>query len=181
MGETSSAIPTLEDLEATLGDLAGKRILVRTDFNVPLDDDGQIADDFRIRAALPTIQWLTERNATVVTASHLGRPKGAPDPKYSMEPVRERLAELAPGVELLENLRFDPGETANDPAFVAQLVDGIDGYVNDAFGASHRAHASIVGPPQFVPSAMGRLLQKEVEVLLGLRNKPKHPFVAVLG
>ena len=91
------------------------------------------------------------------------------------------LGELAPGVELLENLRFDPGETANDPAFVAKLVDGIDGYVNDAFGASHRAHASIVGPPQFVPSAMGRLLQKEVEVLLGLRNKPRHPFVAVLG
>ena len=116
-----------------------------------------------------------------MTASHLGRPKGAPDPKYSMDPVRARLAELAPGVELLENLRFDPGETANDPAFVATLVEGIDGYVNDAFGASHRAHASIVGPPQFVPSAMGRLLQKEVEVLLGLRNKPKHPFVAVLG
>ena len=98
-----------------------------------------------------------------------------------MAPVRERLAELAPGVELLENLRFDPGETANDPAFVAKLVDGVDGYVNDAFGASHRAHASIVGPPQFVPSAMGRLLQKEVEVLLGLRDKPRHPFVAVLG
>ncbi len=166
---------------AHLGDLDGKRILVRTDFNVPLDGDGEIVDDFRIRAALPTIEWLTERGASVVTASHLGRPKGAPDPKYSMDPVRARLAELAPGVELLENLRFDPGETANDPAFVAKLVDGIDGYVNDAFGASHRAHASIVGPPQFVPSAMGRLLQKEVEVLLGLRNKPKHPFVAVLG
>ena len=175
-----SEIPVLEDLETALGGLDGKRILVRTDFNVPLDGD-QIVDDFRIRAALPTIEWLTERGATVVTASHLGRPKGAPDPKYSMDPVRARLAELAPGVELLENLRFDPGETSNDPAFVAQLIDGIDGYVNDAFGASHRAHASIVGPPQFVPSAMGRLLQKEVEVLLGLRNKPKHPFVAVLG
>ncbi len=98
-----------------------------------------------------------------------------------MDPVRARLAELAPGVELLENLRFDPGETGNDGAFVEQLVDGIDAYVNDAFGASHRSHASIVGPPQRVPSAMGRLLQKEVEVLLGLRNKPKHPFVAVLG
>ncbi len=98
-----------------------------------------------------------------------------------MDPVRARLAELAPGVELLENLRFDPGETANDPAFVATLVDGIDAYVNDAFGASHRAHASIVGPPQFVPSAMGRLLQKEVDVLLGLRDKPRRPFVAVLG
>jgi phosphoglycerate kinase len=174
-------VPTLEDLGSRLGQLSGKRILVRTDFNVPLDADGIISDDFRIRAALPTISYLTERGATVVTASHLGRPKGAPDPKYSMDPVRARLSELAPGVELMENLRFDPGETANDPAFVDRLVDGIDGYVNDAFGASHRAHASIVGPPQRVPSAMGRLLQKEVEVLLGLRNKPKHPFVAVLG
>jgi len=176
-----STIPTLEDLEAQVGDLAGKRVLVRTDFNVPLDESGAIADDFRIRAALPTINWLTERGATVVTASHLGRPKGAPDPKYSMDPVRQRLGELAPGVELLENLRFDPGETADDPAFVARLVDGIDAYVNDAFGASHRAHASIVGPPRFVPSAMGRLLQKEVDVLLGLRDRPRRPFVAVLG
>ncbi len=176
-----SAIPRLEDLEAQVGDLSGKRVLVRTDFNVPLDDDGNVVDDFRIRAALPTIEWLTERGAVVVTASHLGRPKGEPNPKYSMAPVRARLAELAPGVELLENLRFDPGETANDPAFVAQLVEGIDAYVNDAFGASHRAHASIVGPPQHVPAAMGRLLEKEVDVLLGLRNKPKHPFVAVLG
>ena len=170
----------LAELYDRLGDLSGKRVLVRTDFNVPLDD-GQITDDFRIRAALPTIEWLTDRGAVVVTASHLGRPKGVPDAKYSMDPVRARLGELAPGVELLENLRFDPGETSNDPAFVARLVDGIDAYVNDAFGASHRAHASIVGPPEFVPSAMGRLLQKEVEVLLGLRNKPKHPFVAVLG
>jgi phosphoglycerate kinase len=180
-----SEIPTLEDLAAKVGDLTGKRVLVRTDFNVPLDHDADgvatITDDFRIRAALPTIEWLVERGATVVTASHLGRPKGAPDPKYSMDPVRARLAELAPSVGLLENLRFDPGETANDPAFVDRLVDGIDAYVNDAFGASHRAHASIVGPPQRVPSAMGRLLQREVEVLLGLRNKPKHPFVAVLG
>ncbi len=176
-----SDIPTLEDLERELGNLSGKRILVRTDFNVPLGDDGEIVDDFRIRAALPTIEWLTERGATVVTASHLGRPKGEPDPKYSMDAVRERLGELAPGVEVLENLRFDPGETGNSPEFVARLIDGIDGYVNDAFGASHRAHASIVGPPQHVPSAMGRLLEKEVEVLLGLRNKPKHPFVAVLG
>lgn len=180
-----SEIPTLEDLAAQVGDLTGKRVLVRTDFNVPLDHDADgvttITDDFRIRAALPTIEWLVERGATVVTASHLGRPKGAPDAKYSMDPVRARLAELAPGVELLENLRFDPGETANDPAFVDRLVEGVDAYVNDAFGASHRAHASIVGPPQRVPSAMGRLLQREVEVLLGLRNKPKHPFVAVLG
>ena len=176
-----SDIPTLEDLERELGDLSGKRILVRTDFNVPLDDDGAIVDDFRIKAALPTIEWLTERGANVVTASHLGRPKGEPNSKFSMDPVRARLSELAPGVELLENLRFDPGETSNSPEFVAQLVEGIDGYVNDAFGASHRSHASIVGPPLHVPSAMGRLLEKEVEVLLGLRNKPKRPFVAVLG
>jgi phosphoglycerate kinase len=169
-------IPVLGDL----GDVAGKRVLVRTDFNVPLDG-GVITDDFRIRAALPTIEWLTSRGATVVCASHLGRPKGKPDPKYAMDPVRARLAELAPGVELLENLRFDPGEEANDPEFAARLVEGFDLYVNDAFGASHRAHASIVGPPRVLPSAMGLLLQKEVEVLLGLRTAANRPFVAVLG
>ena len=169
-------IPVLDDL----GDVRGKRVLVRTDFNVPMSD-GEISDDFRIRAALPTINWLTERGATVVCASHLGRPKGRPEPKYSMAPVRERLAVLAPGVELMENLRFHPGEEGNDPAFVANLIDGIDLYVNDAFGAAHRAHASIVGPPKTLPSAMGLLLQKEVDVLLGLRNQPKRPFVAVLG
>ncbi len=179
-----NGIPTLEDL----GDVSGKRVFVRTDFNVPLDgevdDDGdhrRITDDFRIRAALPTIEWLTERGASVVCGSHLGRPKGEPNPQYSMDPVRARLAELAPGVELLENLRFDPGETGNSDEFTAQLLDGVDLYVNDAFGASHRAHASIVGPPTAVPSAMGRLLEKEVDVLLGLRDQPKRPFVAVLG
>jgi phosphoglycerate kinase len=180
-----NTVPTLEDLEARLGgSLDGKRILVRTDFNVPIERDGdtaRITDDFRIRAALPTIEWLTERGAQVVTASHLGRPKGKPDPKYSIDPVRDRLAELAPGVELLDNLRYDPGEEGNDDAFTSKLVEGIDGYVNDAFGASHRAHASIVGPPQHVPSAAGRLLQREVEVLLRLRTKPDRPFVAVLG
>lgn len=177
----SGHLPTLEDL----GDVAGRRVLVRTDFNVPMDTapDGtrRITDDFRIRAALPTITWLVERGAAVVCASHLGRPKGARDAKYSMAPVAARLRELVPGVELLENLRFDPGEEANDPAFVARLMDGVDLYVDDAFGAAHRAHASIVGPPKTVPSAMGRLLQREVEVLLGLRQAPKHPFVAVLG
>ena len=175
-----SGVPTLEDL----GDVAGKRVLVRTDFNVPLHDDGAgavITDDFRIRAALPTLKWLQERGATVVTASHLGRPKGQPNPKYSMDAVRTRLAEFAPGVELLENLRFDAGEEGNSDEFTATLVAGIDLYVNDAFGASHRAHASIVGPPKTLPSAMGRLLEKEVDVLLGLRNHPKRPFVAVLG
>ncbi len=171
-----NGIPTLADL----GDVTGKRVLVRTDFNVPMEH-GSITDDFRVRAALPTINWLAERGAAVVTASHLGRPKGAPDPKYSIDAVRARLAELAPGVELLENLRFNAGEERNDAAFVAELVAGVDLYVNDAFGAAHRAHASIVGPPKTLPSAMGLLLQKEVEVLLGLRNNPKHPFVAVLG
>ncbi len=165
---------------ADLGEVAGKEVLVRTDFNVPLDGT-RITDDFRIRSALPTINWLTGRGARVVCASHLGRPKGKPDERYSMAPVRARLAELAPGVELLENLRFDPGEEGNDPAFVAKLVDGMDAYVDDAFGAAHRAHASIVGPPRTLPSAMGLLLEKEVDVLLALREHPKRPFVAVLG
>ena len=180
MTDESSRIPILEDL----GDVTGCRVLVRTDFNVPLEERAGsqvVVDDFRIRAALPTISWLLERGAQVVCASHLGRPKGQPVDEYSMDPVRARLSELAPGVELLENLRFNPGEEANDDAFVASLTDGIDFYVNDAFGASHRAHASIVGPPMSMPSAMGRLLQQEVEVLTGLRNKPKRPFVAVLG
>ena len=169
-------LPTLEDLP----DLHGKRVLLRADFNVPVQD-GKITDDLRIRAALPTITWLQDHGATVVACTHFGRPKGEPDPRYSVEPIRARLAELAPGVDLLENLRFDPGETANDPAFVDRLVDGFDAYVNDAFGASHRAHASIVGPPARLPSAAGRLLAKEVEVLGGLRDHPNRPFVAVLG
>ncbi|MCU1370637.1 MAG: pgk [Ilumatobacteraceae bacterium] len=171
-----NGVPQLEDL----GDVAGKRVLVRCDFNVPIRD-GRITDDLRIRAALPTIGWLQQHGATVTTCSHLGRPKGAPDPAFSMDPVRARLAELAPGVELLENLRFNAGETADEAAFVAELVAGQDLYVNDAFGASHRAHASIVGPPRSLPSAAGRLLEKEVEVLLGLRNDPRRPFIAILG
>ncbi|HEV8297530.1 MAG TPA: phosphoglycerate kinase [Acidimicrobiales bacterium] len=169
-------VPQLEDL----GDVAGRRVLLRADFNVPLDGD-RITDDLRIRAALPTIEWLLSRGAHVTACTHLGRPKGKPDPKYSVAPVRARLAELAPGVELLENLRFDPGEEANDPAFVQRLIRGFDLYVNDAFGASHRAHASIVGPPQFLPSAAGRLLAREVEVLGGLREHPNRPFVAIMG
>jgi len=176
----SAQVPVLEDL----GDVRGKRILVRTDFNVPMsgpDEDRHITDDFRIRAALPTIEWLRERGAIVVCASHLGRPKGTPSAKYSTAPVAKRLAELAPGVDLLENLRFSPGEEGNDDAFTRQLVAGFDLYVNDAFGAAHRAHASIVGPPRTLPSAAGRLLQREVEVLGGLRESAKRPFVAVLG
>ena len=176
-----SSLPQLEDLPP----LEGKRVLLRADFNVPLSG-GEITDDLRIRAALPTIRWLQGQGAEVVACTHLGRPQGTPDPRYSVEPVRKRLAALLrqegrPGVELLENLRYDPGEEADDPAFVAQLVDGFDAYVNDAFGASHRAHASIVGPPKVLPSAAGRLLAKEVDVLLGLRERPKRPFVAILG
>jgi phosphoglycerate kinase len=173
-------LPLLEDL----GDVSGKRVLVRADFNVPMegpDNARVITDDFRIRAALPTIEWLTSRGATVVCASHLGRPKGQVVEKYSMAPIRQRLQELAPGVELLENLRFNAGEEANSEAFVAQLVQGFDMYVNDAFGAAHRSHASVSGPPKTLPSAAGRLLQKEVEVLGEMRNHPKRPFVAVLG
>ena len=174
--ESPVGLPLLEDL----GDVDGRNVLVRADLNVPLDG-ARITDDLRIRAVLPTLRWLQERGANVTACSHLGRPGGKPDDRYSMEPVRRRLAELAPGVELLENLRFDPGETANDPDFVRRLVDGQDLYVNDAFGASHRAHASIVGPPATLPSAAGRLLAREAEVLLGLREQPKRPFLAILG
>jgi phosphoglycerate kinase len=169
-------VPVLEDL----GDVAGRRVLLRADFNVPIRD-GEVVDDFRIRAALPTIEWLTSHGAHVTACSHLGRPKGKPDPKYSIEPVRRVLSSLAPGVELLENLRYDPGEEADDEAFVAELIEGQDLYVNDAFGASHRAHASIVGPPRHLPSAAGRLLQREVEVLSPLRTDPARPFVVILG
>jgi len=169
-------VPELEDLP----DVSGASVLVRVDFNVPIID-GRITDDLRITAALPTLNWLTERGAKVTAVAHLGRPKGVPDPRYSVETVRARLAELAPGVTLGENLRFDPGEEANDPEFVARLVAGHDMYVNDAFGASHRSHASIVGPPQTLPSAAGRLLAREVEVLLGVRNDPARPFVAITG
>lgn len=174
----------LEDL----GDLQGKSILLRADVNVPLAD-GAITDDFRIRASMETLLWLLEQGADVVLCGHLGRPKGE-DPALSMKPVEARLRELLaqemPGcpssrVAVLENLRFNPGETANDASFVAELIENRDCYVNDAFGATHRAHASIVGPPRFLPSAAGRLLAEESEVLLGLREKPRRPFVAVLG
>jgi phosphoglycerate kinase len=195
-----SEIARLEDLPLE----RGQRVLVRVDFNVPLRD-GIVEDDLRITTALPTIEWLLERGARVVGCGHLGRPKGAPDPKYTMAPVAARLTELlgtevplAPTVTgsdaeavvagladgrmaLLENLRFEPGETKNDPGFVRALVDGCDLYVNEAFGASHRSHASIVGPPGIVPSAGGRLLHREVEVLSRLLDGAARPFVAVLG
>jgi phosphoglycerate kinase len=169
-------LPQLEDLPSP----EGKSVLLRVDFNVPITD-GHIDDDMRIRAALPTIQWLLDHGARVTACSHLGRPKGKPDPRYTMDPVRARLNELAPGVELMENLRFDPGEESNDPDFVDHLVEGHDLYVNDAFGAVHRAHASVVGPPTRLPCAAGRMLAREVEVLAGLLSNPAHPFVAVLG
>jgi phosphoglycerate kinase len=169
-------LPLLEDLP----DPSGKRVLLRADFNVPISN-GRIDDDLRITAALPTIEWLQERGAQVTACTHLGRPKGRPDEKYSVAPVRARLKQLAPDVELMENLRFDPGEEGNDAAFLEKLVDGFDLYVNDAFGASHRAHASIVGPPARLPSAAGRLLAREVEVLGGLLERPRRPFVAILG
>jgi phosphoglycerate kinase len=193
-------VPRLEDLPA----LDGRRVLVRVDFNVPLRD-GVVEDDLRIASVLPTLQWLRECGAAIVACSHLGRPKGEWDPRYSMEPVARRLGELlrapvalAPGVVgddvraaaaalrsgdvlLLQNLRFEPGETKNDPAFADALSALGDAYVNDAFGASHRAHASIVGPPARLPSAAGRLLEREVEVLSGLLHEPRRPFVAVLG
>ena len=171
-----SELPKLEDL----GDISGKRVLVRTDFNVPLDN-GIIRDDLRIREAIPTLKYLVDNGAEVTACTHLGRPKGKFEEKYSLEPIRVRLNEILPGIKLLDNLRFNSGEEANDPQFIEQLVTGQDIYVNDAFGASHRNHASITGPPQLLPSAAGRLLQNEVEILLRVRNKPKRPFVAILG
>lgn len=174
-------LPSLEDLP----DPSGKSVLVRADLNVPLrqDDAGawSVADDFRIRAALPTLEWLLERGAHVTVCSHLGRPHGKPEERYEMRPVRQVLQGFLPGVEVMENLRFDPGEEANDPAFVQRLVKGQDLYVNDAFGAAHRAHASIVGPPERLPSAAGRLLARETEVLCSLLGRPARPFVAVVG
>lgn len=174
-------IPLLGDLP----DLEGTRVLVRVDFNVPLHigvrGRATVADDFRITAALPTLRQLQDGGAEVVAASHLGRPAGAPDPRWEMDPVRERLEALCPGVALTENLRFDPGEKANDPAFVRRLIEGFDAYVDEAFGAAHRAHASIVGPPQFLPSAAGLRFAREIEVLGGILESPARPFVAVVG
>lgn len=177
-------LPLLEDLPP----VAGQRVLVRCDFNVPISN-GVITDDLRIRLPLETLTWLLDHGAAKLTVcSHLGRPKGKPDPKYTVAPVREHLMELLEArgadtsrVELLENLRYDAGEEGNGPDFVKSLVENQDLYVDDAFGAAHRAHASIVGPPQFLPSAAGRVLAREVEVLDGLLQKPARPFVAVLG
>lgn len=176
-----AGLPLLDDL----GDLAGKRVLVRVDFNVPLrtEADGTrvVTDNFRIRSALPTIEALQAKGALVTVCTHLGRPDGNVDPRYDLGPVRAELATLAPGVDVLENLRFSAGEEGNDPAFVAELIEGFDAYVNDAFGVSHRRHASVVGPPTSLPSAAGYLLQREIEVLGGLLDDPARPFVSVVG
>jgi phosphoglycerate kinase len=186
-------------------DLAGTRTFIRADFNVPLKN-GAITDATRIEAALPTIQWAIAHGARIILASHLGRPKGGPDPKLSLKPVAEHLADvlhievrLAPdcvGAEiekmtraldrkeilLLENLRFYPEEEQNDPAFAKQLAALADIYVNDAFGAAHRAHASTEGMARLVPiRAAGLLMRKEVEALSKITHNPARPLVAILG
>ncbi len=178
-------LPTLEDLESELEGLEGKRILVRSDLNVPITD-GSIDDDLRIQGSLTTLEWLVERKASVVVCSHLGRPSDQKDDKYSIQPVKAKLLETLPNLEVLENLRFNPGEKANEKSFVDYLVSGaggepFDAYVNDAFGASHREHASIVGPPKHLPSAAGTLLLREVEVVKKILDRPKRPFLMVLG
>jgi phosphoglycerate kinase len=196
---------TLDDL----GDVAGSRVFVRADFNVPLDG-GRVADDLRIRSTVPTLRELRERGAALVVASHLGRPDGEPRPDLRLGPVADRLGELLeadvmaldevvgdgpeavcghiePGdVVLLENLRFDPGEEADDVRFAGRLAELADAYVNDAFGAAHRSHASVSALPDLMrasgrPAVAGRLLQREVEVLSRLRADPDRPYVAVLG
>jgi phosphoglycerate kinase len=185
-------------------DVGGRRVLVRVDFNVPLDG-GEVADDMRIRAALPTIELLRERGAAVVLAAHLGRPGGRPDPALSMAPVGKRLGELlgievlqagsvvgdgvdlhcgalGPGdVMLLENTRFEPGETENDPKLAAALAQLGDIYVNDAFGAAHRAHASTEGVAHHLPGYAGLLLERELTELGRVVESPEHPLVVVLG
>lgn len=189
---------TLDDL----GDVSGLRVFVRADLNVPLKD-GAVADDARVRATVPTLRELLGRGATLVVASHLGRPKGTVRDELRLAPVGARLAEIldrpvvtlretAPDelpsdpVVLLENLRFDPGEEANDPSFAGRLAELADAYVDDAFGAVHRAHASVSALPELMRASgretvAGRLLQREVEVLSTLRDDPARPYVAILG
>ncbi|HET9927274.1 MAG TPA: phosphoglycerate kinase [Rubrobacter sp.] len=185
-------------------DVGGKRVLVRVDFNVPVKD-GEVTDDTRIRRALPTIRYLLQEGARPVLISHLGRPKGEPDQKYAMDPVATRLQELlgepvekldaavgpevvealddwdGRGVVLLENSRFYPGETSNDPGFADQLAALAEVYVDDAFGAAHRAHATTVGVPDRLPAAAGFLMEEEIDYLDKVLEDPERPFVAILG
>ncbi len=163
-------------------DVDGKRVLERADLNVPLEN-GTVADDTRVRAALPTLLLMLDRGAAeVAVCSHLGRPKG-PDPEFTMEPVAERLRELLPDdrVHMLENMRFDPGETKNDPETARRLADDFDLYVNDAFGSAHRAHASTVGVARLLPAYAGLLLEQELEMLGRLLGDVERPFVLVAG
>lgn len=193
-------IKTVKDL-----DVKGKRVLVRVDFNVPLNENKVITDDTRIRAAVPTIRFLADRGAKVILASHLGRPKGQPDKKYSLAPVAAKLSEILGkpvqfardcvgeearkvvsglregDIALLENLRFHAGEEKNEPGFVKELASLADIYVNDAFGTAHRAHASTAGVAGILPSAAGFLMEKEVEYLSKALSNPVRPFVAIIG
>ena len=188
-------------------DVKGKKVLLRCDFNVPMAKDGSgvITDDKRIRAALPTIQYLLDNNAAVIACSHMGKPKGEVKPELSLKPVAVRLSQLLgkpvimaddvvgpdakakaaalqPGqIMLLENTRFEPGETKNDPVLAKAMADMADLYVSDAFGAVHRAHASTAGVAQYLPAVSGFLIQKELEVIGGALANPKRPLVAILG
>jgi phosphoglycerate kinase len=181
---------TIDDLES----VDGKRVLVRVDFNVPLED-GRVTDDTRITAALPTITRLQERGARLLLVSHLGRPKDR-EPELSLRPVAERLSELLEtevqlaedldhvpdgDVVMLENIRYEPGETKNDPELAKRLAALADAYVNDAFGSAHRAHASTEGIARLLPSAAGLLLQREVETLTGILEDPARPLVSIVG
>jgi 3-phosphoglycerate kinase len=191
---------SVEDLE-----VSGKRVLVRCDFNVPQDDEGNITDDRRIREALKTIKYLLDNKAKVILCSHLGRPKGEVNPKYSLKPVAQRLSELL-GMEvkiaedvvgqsahaladalqdgeamLIENVRYDAREEKNDPEFSKELASLAELYVNDAFGTAHRAHSSTAGVADYLPSAVGYLIKKEIDVMGKALENPERPFVAILG
>jgi phosphoglycerate kinase len=183
-------VRTLDDL-----DVEGKRVLVRVDFNVPLDEDGRITDDARIRAALPTLRELREKGARLLLAAHLGRPKDR-EPEFSLRPTAERLSALLGtdvalaedldnvpdgDVVMLENVRYEKGETKNDPELAKRYAALADAYVNDAFGAAHRAHASTEAVAHLLPSAAGRLLEREVATLRGILDDPARPLVAVIG